>query len=1302
MQGNKYLNRLLIVFLTIFSLTSCINELKKKPKSTLGKVITPRVQNSLTKDKKNFSTGILNRIEVIKKAKKITSIKYPNADDVLVDDYIYTKYNVDGTSTSWDDTFIKVLTEKGRRDHKSLSFYFSLPYSTVKIIVLELIKSDGKVIPVNIERNSKVMVENSQMGTNIYNPNNKILKVNIPNLEIGDMLRYVSCRKTVKARVPNTWSDYYMLEYTSPINSMTIEILAPAARPLRSISIKDEIQDTVKTSISKEAHNIRYKWQVKDVPRMYTEPNMPSLYSVAQRLMVSTIPNWEFVSSWYWNLSRPHLNAVTPKMREKVKSLISKIGNKRKRIEAIFRYVSQEIRYMGITTEKEAPGYEPHDVKITFENKYGVCRDKAALLVAMLRLGGFQAYPVLIHSGPKKDFDVPNPYFNHAIVGVETVNGNYILMDPTNENTRDMLPAYLCDKTYLVAKPKGDKLRLSSIIPSSENLLKIKTKATLSINGMLIGETEINFDGINDSIYRGYFARHKPLERKKFFEKIVKKVLPGAKILDYQIEPKNIRDTTKPLKITLKYIAENTIIKGDGKLILPPLWFGNKIGVVNFVLGKTGLEKRRYPLVTEIACGVSENFIIKLNGSFGPAISIPNSKPINQNDLIFWKQNYFIKDNYIKGNSNFELLNVTYSPKQYIILKNALKKIEFNRKKMPILYDASFSSFSDNNPNGNILVIGDAFKCDIINNNTWKTKHTVKKKILSYAGKKNNSELKFFYNPAWEDVNLIYAKVTTASGTVKNVRKEEINIMDQSWVGAAPRYSPGKVMVISLPAVDVNSVIEYSVERTYKKHPFFSHTEYMQSFNPIVKKSFSLTVPGKFLLKKSILNSKNSPLLTLKNSKNTYTSVIKNSQALKMEKNIPSLWSFVPSIAVSTGSWKSYAKKLKKAFLKLASHQQVSSLRALKITKNKKTSIDKLKAIRNYVSESIRQVGPQLSDYPVSKLTNADKTLIDGYGNSADRAILFYALLKAVNIHSEFILSSSVPAIKDLNRYVKVPKFDFFNTVLLKVKIDGNEYYLNNNDQYTPLDYTKSDSHYILSLNTGNISKLKLKDKLHSRTDFSYTITLKEDGKALITRKRTFFGNDYSYWNKRYSEISKEELKRLQMEMAAKISQSAKLLKNIKTDFNHYPGSETFTVAVDNFAVPEKNYLYLKLPGKVNSIFGEFSDNRENPYFIDDFKYSTRTYLLNIPKVFAGKIPIAPKSCSYNLPQHAGTISIINDREVFKSSSKPFVFISQDTKIQPAVIQPDNFDAIRNISQKISNRRNKVILLEKKKLEVKK
>jgi len=44
--------------------------------------------------------------------------------------------------------------------------------------------------------------------------------------------------------------------------------------------------------------------------------------------------------------------------------------------------------------------------------------------------------------------------------------------------------------------------------------------------------------------------------------------------------------------------------------------------------------------------------------------------------------------------------------------------------------------------------------------------------------------------------------------------------MDAEWVGAAPRYPAGKTLVVSLPNVEIGSVIEYKVKRVFKGRPF--------------------------------------------------------------------------------------------------------------------------------------------------------------------------------------------------------------------------------------------------------------------------------------------------------------------------------------------------------------------------------------------------------------------------------------------------------------------------------------------------
>ncbi|NIY14084.1 MAG: DUF3857 domain-containing protein, partial [Nitrospinaceae bacterium] len=108
---------------------------------------------------------------------------------------------------------------------------------------------------------------------------------------------------------------------------------------------------------------------------------------------------------------------------------------------------------------------------------------------------------------------------------------------------------------------------------------------------------------------------------------------------------------------------------------------------------------------------------------------------------------------------------------------------------------------------------------------SWSETRSVRKRILTYAGKKSDSELKVSYNPAWSDVELLEAKVFSADGTVAEISDKEVNVMDASWVGAAPRYPPSKTLVASFPAVEEGSVIEYTVKHIRRDRPFLSLRE---------------------------------------------------------------------------------------------------------------------------------------------------------------------------------------------------------------------------------------------------------------------------------------------------------------------------------------------------------------------------------------------------------------------------------------------------------------------------------------------
>ncbi len=245
----------------------------------------------------------LDRAQVADEIKTVSCAKYPNADLVNVAQRRWVKYEKNGTYVQWDEYYTKILTQKGKRNLETVSSYFTIPYNKTRFTLCEVIKKDGATIPVDVDKNSRVMIESSQMESNIYNPDSKILQVGIPELDLGDTVHCIIYDDFVKVRMPDTWSDYVGFEGVNPIKRFEYIVVAPEEKPLESIALKSEIAGTVTHSRYHDKGLIVYKWTARDVPRMFFEPQMPALHAYIQRLLVSTIKDWKEVSRWYWFLS---------------------------------------------------------------------------------------------------------------------------------------------------------------------------------------------------------------------------------------------------------------------------------------------------------------------------------------------------------------------------------------------------------------------------------------------------------------------------------------------------------------------------------------------------------------------------------------------------------------------------------------------------------------------------------------------------------------------------------------------------------------------------------------------------------------------------------------------------------------------------------------------------------------------------------------------------------------------------------------------------------------------------------------
>ncbi len=1263
---------------------------------------------------------LLDRAAMLEAAKEITREKYPNADEVLVGNHVRVSYQADGAYVQWHEEYLKILTEKSKRAHQTVSSYFTIPYQQpdgCAIPVLEIIKPDGETKVIDAMAKSKVMINPGSMSANIYNTNDKIRQVAVPGLEIGDVLHFVMYDRVGRARMKNSFNDFFVFESTRPLLSMTVEIDGPTSLPLKSLALQDTIEGTVKAIPPKtEDGRIHYRWEVHDVPRMFPEPNAPSYWNYVQRLLVSTCPDWPYVSRWYWNLSEPHYKP-SEAMKEKVAELTAQTKTRAEKIEAVFTWVSQNIRYLSVTEDNKAPGYEPQDVSLTFERRRGVCRDKAALLVSMLRVAGLEAFPVLIHNGPKKDPEVPQPYFNHAISAVREADGNYILMDSTDENTKQLLPAYLNDQSYLVATPQGDTLRVAPAEPATKNMLFIETNGRIDDQGSLTVESILKFEGFNDNVYRGYFSRITPVERRRYFEGAVKDVAAGARLTECIIEPEDMRDTSRSLQVRLRYEADGILVESEGLAMLPVPQLGTRVGMVNFALRRTGLEKRRFPLLIDVACGVQESLRIRLPEQLGSAVAMPVYPPL-ESDTVTWKQSLAVVGQNLVGSGTFKLKVPEFSPKQYLALKETLTQMEYNARRMPIFERKSdaHAGNDDKLPTDvDVVVLEETVDYAVESETAWTETRSVRKKILTYAGMKDHSELTLRYNPAWEEVKVERAAVTGADGKIRTISEKELSLMDAGWVGKAPRYPAGKTLVASLPGVEVGSVIDYRIVRKVKDRPFFATRESFRHFEPVLRKTVTADLPKGLKLKALVTGAAADEKVLKhqaadKDGRVIHTWVGQDLESVKRESSLPPWYIFTPTLFLSSGDWSEYAATLQGLLTSAASEQAAAVSKAKELTADTGDMATKVRRIRDFVAMQIQAAGPALDEVPLTAATPADQTLKEGYGNTTDRAVLLHAMLAGAGAEPAFVFASWGSQVPALQEPLKVaPHPETFPVVLVRVQVGKQTVYLNDTDQYAELGTTYHDGRLGLALETGKLLTIRAPEEMHNRDMVRYVIRLQEDGEALITKKRLFFGTRYAAARKRFAEMPPEERKRYFQEAVSSISQGATPEVELKTEFERYPGLERFTVRVQKFAVRDGQFLYLTLPDSLRSLFWLRSDTRENPlYWSAPVHEDIETLLVLPPGMRIAKI--LPPALEWRAPGEAGVVTVQTQfftpegsRVTMSTASRDLLKALQDgnavlhvahkADLAPTVVPAANYATLLAIDSKLDHLNARTVLL---------
>jgi transglutaminase-like putative cysteine protease/tetratricopeptide (TPR) repeat protein len=218
----------------------------------------------------------------------------------------------------------------------------------------------------------------------------------------------------------------------------------------------------------------------------------------------STAPSWQSVAAAYGKIVDDR--AASQMVKAVVEPLIAGKKTTAEKEAAILDFLDREIRYTGIEFGESA--MVPHDPAETLAKKYGDCKDKSTLLVAMLRAAGIPANVALLQVEARMDVPADLPgmgMFDHAIVYVPGKSPLWI--DATDNYARlGELPIADQGRLALVTSAETTALLKTPASTSKDNGLVEQRTFTLADNGPA-SVVEVTWPkGIYESGYRAYYA----------------------------------------------------------------------------------------------------------------------------------------------------------------------------------------------------------------------------------------------------------------------------------------------------------------------------------------------------------------------------------------------------------------------------------------------------------------------------------------------------------------------------------------------------------------------------------------------------------------------------------------------------------------------------------------------------------------------------------------------------------------------------------------------------------------------------
>ena len=349
--------------------------------------------------------------------------------------------NSDGSSVEISEQQTLIRSQLAVDNHSQVDIPYLSNFQDVKIVEAYTITPGGVKIPVGAAAVRTVDGDNSD-GKSLFSDMKHRIIV-FPNVGPGAHTYYKVIITTTVPLFPGHYFERYSFGSGTEWAHSEVNLSHDP-----KINIKVDPRDVSGGRIENgPAGEIRYRFFYKNSGISVSEPNQISESDLSPHVYISSFRDQLDMADAYEARARDKYK-VTPSVQKLADQITKGISDPKMQAEVLYYWVSKEIRYVAIYLG--AGGVVPHYADEIIVNRYGDCKDKTTLLIALLNAKGIPASAAEINSS--NSYDLPKLAvlgpFNHLITYLPTWD---MYLDPTAERAPfGVLPMTELDKPTIL------------------------------------------------------------------------------------------------------------------------------------------------------------------------------------------------------------------------------------------------------------------------------------------------------------------------------------------------------------------------------------------------------------------------------------------------------------------------------------------------------------------------------------------------------------------------------------------------------------------------------------------------------------------------------------------------------------------------------------------------------------------------------------------------------------------------------------------------------------------------------------